>query len=188
MCRQGLWENTTFWVQQENSFHASTWDASPPAKGHRAGQILLKAQNQQLSEIIRHVHFTIDGLKGRIKAQLSQHIKGKHWHYSQEQITPWKHLKQPDRYKMTLHGQTARTSRWRTCQRWISTTGNSGSLLEAAVRINKLADAETEQLRMKLSALSIAKIPPSNLSTQGRKAITSLRKDRTWRKTRGDAP
>ncbi|XP_065326070.1 uncharacterized protein LOC135932513 [Pelmatolapia mariae] len=49
---------------------------------------------------------------------------------------------------------------------------------ETAIRINKLSQTEAEQIRMKVSAtLSSAKVPPSNLTLQEKKAIASLSKD-----------
>ncbi|GLD70819.1 uncharacterized protein AKAME5_002213800 [Lates japonicus] len=35
-------------------------------KGHRAGQILLRAQSQLLNERIRPIHFTLDALKDKV--------------------------------------------------------------------------------------------------------------------------
>lgn len=49
---------------------------------------------------------------------------------------------------------------------------------ESAIRKNNLTETEAEQLRLKVSAaLSSAKPPPSNLTTEERKAVTSLSKD-----------
>uniref|UniRef100_A0A3P9B4B1 Metalloendopeptidase n=1 Tax=Maylandia zebra TaxID=106582 RepID=A0A3P9B4B1_9CICH len=49
---------------------------------------------------------------------------------------------------------------------------------ESAIRINKLSQTEAEQIRMKVSAtLSSAKVLPSNLTIQEKKAIASLSKD-----------
>lgn len=49
---------------------------------------------------------------------------------------------------------------------------------ETAIRINKLSQTEAEQIRMKVSAtLSSAKVPPSNLTIQEKKAVASLSKD-----------
>ena len=46
---------------------------------------------------------------------------------------------------------------------------------ESAIRNNKISKAEAEQLLMKVKeALSSAKTPPSNLTPQERKAMTSL--------------
>jgi len=51
---------------------------------------------------------------------------------------------------------------------------------ESAIRNNNLAETEAEQLRMKVTAtLSSAKPPPSNLTPQEMKAITSLSQDQS---------
>ena len=50
---------------------------------------------------------------------------------------------------------------------------------ESAIRNNKLADTEAEQLQMKVSAtLANAKAPPFNLTTKERRTLASLRRDR----------
>lgn len=47
-----------------------------------------------------------------------------------------------------------------------------------AIEKNRLPETEAEQLRLKLSAaLSSARLPPSNISTQERKALNTLQKD-----------
>ncbi|XP_071344169.1 uncharacterized protein [Trachinotus anak] len=49
---------------------------------------------------------------------------------------------------------------------------------ESAIKKNNLIETEAEQLRLKVSAvLSKAKIPPSNLTFEERKAVTALGKD-----------
>ncbi|KAM4589401.1 uncharacterized protein V3H82_003528 isoform 2-T2 [Fundulus diaphanus] len=51
---------------------------------------------------------------------------------------------------------------------------------ESAIKNNNLAETEAEKLRMKITAtLSSAKPPPSNLTPQERKAITSLSQDQS---------
>ncbi|XP_060756880.1 uncharacterized protein LOC132867932 [Neoarius graeffei] len=50
---------------------------------------------------------------------------------------------------------------------------------ETAIRNNNLTNTESEQLRLKISAaLSSAKAPPSNLTSQERRALTVLQRDR----------
>ncbi len=49
---------------------------------------------------------------------------------------------------------------------------------ESAIRKNNLIETKAKQLRLKVSAnLSSAKVPPSNLTFQERKAVTSLSRD-----------
>ena len=51
---------------------------------------------------------------------------------------------------------------------------------ESAIRNNKLKEAEAQQIRIKASAaISYAKILPSNLTIQERKALRSLSKDQS---------
>ncbi|XP_054861960.1 uncharacterized protein LOC129347772 [Amphiprion ocellaris] len=49
---------------------------------------------------------------------------------------------------------------------------------ESAIRNNRLSETEAEQIRLKVSAaLSSAKLPPSNISAQEKRALTTLQKD-----------
>ena len=196
-------------------------------KGHRAEQILGRAQQQLLNERVRQINFTIEALTDKLKhlnqklktalpdtfmeevlnfikkAQLSQHKKVK-----ERQSRKFQNLqsKAYNTSRSRIVSQHEDITHTHTKENWVKNLSDREltqtekdvlakglnfaispkalpvvdliTATESAIRSNRLAQPDADQLRLKVTAaLSSAKLPPSNCSHQERIALTTLSKD-----------
>ncbi|XP_012811622.2 uncharacterized protein LOC105946468, partial [Xenopus tropicalis] len=196
-------------------------------KGHRASNILQKAQKHLLNERVRQINFTIEALKQKIE-QLKQSLTKQLPDVTLERVVQFiehaqmaQHIKSKERQISKFTSLLSRSSRlrteeltWRqkdetsknTKDTWVKNLSDRVltqpekdvlakglnyavtpqhipvveliTATESAINNNHIKVEEAEQLRLKVSAaLSSARAPPSNLTTQERRALTSLSKD-----------